>query len=210
MKIIISISAYFVLLPLGIIVFRKHNVNREQKLLRWVIYLSSITQLISRVLWYLEINNLPLFHIYPIVELVLLSIIYQGSLKSFFPPVLIPLLSGSTILFSIINSLFIQSIFSFSSNAITLECGVVIIYSVSYFIKLLRFPPIDHLDRNPMFWINCAVLIYFSGSFMIFMYSNHILPGSKDMQMVVWSVHGILNIVMYTLYSIALWVKEKN
>ncbi len=210
MKDIITIASYFFLVPLGISVLYRHNLNAEQKILRWVIYISSGTQLIFRTLWHFEINNLPLFHIYPLIELTLLSILYQKALKSFFPVRTVPVLSGTVLIFSLINSLFIQSIFIFNSNAITLESGVLIIYSISYFIRLLKDPPVEYLDRKPMFWINCAVLIYFSGSFMIFMYSNYMLPKPKEVQMVLWSIHAVLNIVMYLLYSIALWVRERN
>lgn len=207
---VITISSYLFILPLGITLLRRNALDNTQKLLRWVIYLLSASQIIGNALWYFQINNLPLLHIYPLIELAILAVLYQRTLRTWYHPYVIPLLTALMIGFSVFNSVFIQSIFVFSSNSITLVSGVLIIYSISYFVKLLRDPPVDFLDRSPMFWINCAILIYFSGSFMIFMYSNYMLPKSKDTQMVIWGIHAILNMVRFFLFSIALWVKEKK
>ncbi|MCG8391246.1 MAG: hypothetical protein MJA30_37185 [Cytophagales bacterium] len=207
---VITISSYLFILPLGITFLRRNSLDDTQKLLRWVIYLLSASQMIGTALWYFKINNLPLIHIYPLIELAIFSVLYQKALRTLYHPNVIPFLTGLVIVFSIFNSVFVQSIFVFSSNSITLVSGVLIIYSISYFVKLLRDPPIDFLDRSPMFWINCAILIYFSGSFMIFMYSNYMLPKSKDTQMVMWGIHAILNMARFFLFSIALWVKEKR
>lgn len=210
MDVIINISIGIPLAPLLIILSKRKRFCIVQKQLAYLICISILFQAISTILRYVNITNLPLFHIYPLIALGILSRIYQYELLSLYGKWLIPICTSSIITFSLFNSFFIQSFYTFSSNALTLVSAILIFYSLSYFYKLLTTPPEKHLESNPMFWINCAVIIYYSGSFIIFMYSNYMLPKSREAQQVLWGFHALFNIFNYLLYAVALWVKEKT
>lgn len=209
MKYILAISSYSLLLPLGVIIYRQGAGNKEQNILKWIIILGVITEVISSTLWHWKVNNLPLFHIYPLIELGLLSLIYRRVLNETCGLNLIPFLSGGVIIFSLINSLFFQSIFTFSSNAITLESALLVFYALSYFYTLLKKEAVNELELHPMFWINCGVLIYFSGSFIIYAYSNYMLSKSLEVQDIMWTFHAVFNIIIHLFFARALWIKVK-
>lgn len=209
MKLIAEISTYVILVPLTLALLRHSKFTSIQKGLSWLIYVAALFQATSTTIRYLGMTNIPLFHLYPLISLGLLSFIYQFTLRLFFPRWLIPVLTISLIIFSLFNSLFIQSIFEFSSNTLSLVSVLLVFYALSYFYKLLSRPPKPYLELNPMFWINCGVITYYSGSFIIFMYSNYMLPKSIEAQRILWGLHALFNIFNYLLYSIALWVREK-
>ena len=210
MKLLIAVSSYIILIPTALAIARYKKIDFSQRQLSFLIFYACVIQLVFVGLWHFSIPNLPLFHLYPIGELILLSILYNRHLKMVYPTNLVWVLSGITIVFSLYNSIFIQSIHVFSSNAISIESGILVVYAISYFYKLLKDTVMHDLGSNPMFWINSGVLIYFSGSLVIFLSSNYLLPKSLEMQNMVWGIHAVFNILHYVLYTIALWVTPKR
>lgn len=141
METLFTFSSWSVSLPLLVVIFRRGNRNQDQSILKWIVYAAVATEVISGILWYRRLNNLPLFHIYPLVELALLTLLYQNALRALYPRWLVPALSGCIFLFSIINSLFIQSIFTFNTYSITLISALFIVYPTSYFFFCSKARP---------------------------------------------------------------------
>lgn len=210
MVVLIYISSLIVIAPLLIFIGRWSRLSAVQKLLGWLIVFTFLIQVPSFALWLQSKNNLPFVHLYTLGEVVLLSLIYWTQFDNKLLKKGVLIVSASLLLFSIINSVFIQSIYTFNSNAATLENCVLIFYSLIYFNQLLRAPELSDLGANPMFWINAGVLVYFSGSLIVFLTSNYLIPKSSDLQSAVWSLHSVINIVHYLIYAIALWVQPKK
>ena len=93
------------------------------------------------------------------------------------------------------------------ANAIstTVSSLVFIIFSILYFFKLLSHLPTTQIQGLPMFWVNTAVLVYFAGSFFVFLLRNYLIEVLHDNQIVYWSFHNILNILKNLLFAIGLW-----
>lgn len=92
-----------------------------------------------------------------------------------------------------------------SSFSITLTSLVFIIFSILYFLKLMRDLPTIQIQRLPMFWINTAVLVYFAGSFFVFLLRDYLIEVLHDNQIMYWSFHNMLNITKNLLFAIGLW-----
>lgn len=202
-------SAISVSLPLfvGIIFFKKHSVP-----LRYIVYLLLATVLVevaARVLIVYKQPNLPLLHIYTPLQFALIAWVYQLYLHKIYPRYLIPIVILIFSAYSLINSLFIQSIFTFNTYARAIENILLIILALSYFYKMLRELKVKYLEKHPMFWINSGVLIYFSGSLFIFIFSNYILP-SQSLSQFFWIIHAFLNIFINIFYAIGLWLSREN
>jgi hypothetical protein len=56
------------------------------------------------------------------------------------------------------------------------------------------------IDQSPLFWMNIAILTYFSGAFFSFILSKEILSGPLP-----WMLHNVCNALKNILFSIALW-----
>ena len=84
-----------------------------------------------------------------------------------------------------------------------------IFFAISYYYKLLKDLKVRYLERNPMFWINTGILIYFSGSLFLFIFSNYILK-NVQLNILFWAIHAGLNIFIHIFYAIGLWLSREN
>lgn len=198
-------------LPSIVAIFRIKNGNLPQRILSILVFTSLFVELFARFgesLFGIK-NNLFLLHIFTIIEFALIALIYQGSLKVFKRKnIMYGLIAGFSI-YSILNSLFHESIFQFNAYARAIEALIIISISLLYFYSTLKNMTEKHLERSPIFWVSAGSLLYFSSSLFIFIYSN-ILFGDNRNSITIWGLHAIMSIIHYIFYTIALWVKPQN
>ncbi|WP_108804739.1 hypothetical protein [Aquimarina sp. Aq107] len=207
----ITLVAFILLfLPLVVAIVRYKFLNSSQRKLSILVLCIVIVEITSRLLWYKKINNLPVYHFYIIIEFILIIYIYRDELSRLFPKLFFAILSIGFTIFSIGNTLFLQDINTFNSNATTLLGIIVIFLSLSYFYALLKEVKYSALETNPMFWINAGFLIYFSSNLILFFINNNMFQGSTEASYLVWGLHAIVNIVLTIFYTIALWVSPKK
>ena len=65
--------------------------------------------------------------------------------------------------------------------------------------------PTVEVFRLPIFWVNVAVLVYFSGNLFVFMLSDYLVTVLKDNLIVYWSFHNFLSIVKNILLAIGFY-----
>lgn len=208
-QIFFTLASYSTLIPLIVAIYNRNKLDYPLKYLSYLIYFSACIEIISAILWWQEENNLPLLHIFVVVEFILIGWMYQLHLYKLYNRYLIPVLIVAFSIFSIINSLFIQSIYTFNTYARPIGNLLFIIFAISYYYKLLKELKIRYLERNPMFWINTGILIYFSGSLFLFIFSNYLLKQTQ-LNNLFWSIHAGLNVFINVLYAIGLWLSREN
>ncbi len=140
---------------------------------------------------------------YRLIEFILLLRVYYFAFES-------RALKGFVAIGLIYTIFFVADLFFFqpaqlNSFSITLTSLVFIIFSILYFLKLMRDLPTTQIQKLPMFWINTAVLVYFAGSFFVFLLRNYLIEVLHDNQILYWSFHNILNIIKNLLFAIGLW-----
>lgn len=93
-------------------------------------------------------------------------------------------------------------------NDITMgiESIVMIFSSAAYFYIMLRQLKYDSPFSNPFFWLNSAILIYFSGSFFVFIFIDYRVP---NMSWDLWNIHSIVRIIFNLLLVIGFWKTRK-
>ena len=198
------------IIPLLVAVFRFKRLTIIQKLISIAVLWGTLIQEVANYLGELFNNNLAINHLYHFFDFLLLSMLFIYLLRGRRNKYLIPIISSIVLGFSIVNSLFIQSLDAFDTYSATLGSLVLMFYSVSYFYLLLKKSLTEDLGSSPMFWFASAVLIYHSGSLVIQFSGNYLLPKSQEIQVTVWGIHAVFNIIRYILYAIALWVQPKK
>ncbi|WP_133574846.1 hypothetical protein [Pedobacter metabolipauper] len=164
---------------------------------------AGVINVIASVLAFNGINNMPVLHLYTILELVLVlrffSIVITGKkavwsiygIKWLFP------------VFCIINFICFESVFMFNSYTRAFEAIIIIIFCMIYFKEVLDSSP--NVFRS--YSVTLAVvgfLIYFSGSFFHFTFSNYISYLVKyELKMIIWNIHATLVLIMYSLFTLA-------
>jgi hypothetical protein len=115
------------------------------------------------------------------------------------------LLTITFLLFAAINMIFFQGLMSIPTYTMVLRCIVLVIFSGVYFGVLASELPRQVYVRLPVFWINCAVITYFSILLPIYLFTDHIYITLKLSIIPLWMVHNFIGIVYYTFIAIGLW-----
>lgn len=210
-RMVAEIAVWFVFVPFALVIFRflkqkSSPMLREQKILSLYLVLAVVTELTAKVLGDNGLSNLPVLHIYTIVQFFLVALFYKPDRVS---QTQYPLWISVVILFissSIINSLYIQSVWEFNGYALAAKGLIIVLFSITYFGKLLfGGKAAVPLQEIPMFWISTGMLFYFSACFFVFLLSGDVLLFSSDVFRVSWAFHDIMLIIHYLFLIVALW-----
>jgi hypothetical protein len=153
-------------------------------------------------------NQNYVYSITNIVEFILIAIIYHrttnNSHKNLFTFAALCFVS-----FAITNLIFIQQ-GEINSYSLALMSLITMLFALYYFYWLIKELPTSQLQRLPMFWINSAWMIFFSGNLFLFIFTDYLVNVMKDTQLVMWNVHNILKIIEVLMIVIALWIDHQN
>lgn len=206
-----SIPVYIVAIYAAI-VYRK--LGRELKIFTYFIFLSGLIELSSTILWYNTMNNFPLLHIYVAVGFLTQIWFYFEVLKKFINIKLIWAVGALFTIFTITNSIFFESIYSFNSNALTVQSILVIILSISTFMLFLNDIVKNETDIaliKSLNWINSGLFIYYSSSLLIFYLGDFFTKNySVTLNQYTWTIHTIFLIVMYICFFVGLWKRPRK
>lgn len=209
--IIIIISSLSIVVPsiLGALLWPKLN-KVEQGLAR-LLFVIGVLQVVVFVLsGIFTISNLPIYHVYLMLEINLLFLIYYfGIHQKKNTYVAWGVLAVSFVLM-LANGLWGQTFMTFPAYMRSLESLVAILLAISYFRLILRSTVPLTLGRDPAFWISCGILIYYTTNLLLFMYGNYIQEQAPLVFDSIWRIHSYLNLVLYFAYTIALLCRKKT
>jgi hypothetical protein len=199
----VSIASSF--LPLIISVIHYRHLNELLRPLFILFVISGVIEITNKVHLEIGVNNLYIFHIFTVLEFTLISLFYSRFFKRYFNSILIKipiiLFLGVCVVDYAINGF--KFIDSFS---ISIESIVLIFYSLLLFYLVLKNLVFDNLLAAPVFWINTAILVYFSGNLVLFVFSNYMMANSNNTHFILWAlIHSFLNIVYNILLSFGFW-----
>lgn len=199
------VAPSFIIIPTVTALLRYKVLQKEVKILLLYLVVESIIIFLSSALAYYHLRNMPLYHVATIIETVLLLYFFSIILKTTYT---VRFIKWAMIIFpvlSIINSLFIQSVYEFNSYPISLQFILMIFLCFLYWWQ-------KENDESrpwgtfPLNWIICGFLLYFSSAFILFTFSNAgLVYLSRSNFILVWNVHATLSIIMYLMISIGIY-----
>lgn len=209
-KILIEYATWIVFIPLlfSIIYYKRFPVALKN--VTYYMIAAASTELLSYIMWKQKRNNLPLLHIYTIIEYLLLLKFYYSILKDFLPKAAFLILAVVPPCFFILDSLFIESIYNFNPYARSVESLIIIFLAMSWYVKLVSADAEDVVLAKSLKFINSAFLIYFSGSLMLFSFSDSISRLVQNLRFSIWTVHTLLTVTLYVLLALGLWKYRKQ
>lgn len=151
----------------------------------------------------------PVMNIYGMIEGVIVILLYQLELSHTKRRVFNILALSFTV--SVLLELFVFRGAAVYPGTTRSALGIIVtVFALLYFFKLIRDLPSKSIFRVPMFWVNCGMLIYFSGNLFLFAMADYLMYVLKDSMILYWSSHNFLGIVSYTFFAIALWQSRRN
>ncbi|MBL4604829.1 MAG: hypothetical protein JKY02_03955 [Flavobacteriaceae bacterium] len=109
----------------------------------------------------------------------------------------------------IVNAFIGEGLWGFPDYIHALEAVVVLFLVLRWFLKMLQEKTISNPEKTFEFWICAGLLVFFSGNFLLFIFSKSLLTIEMASYDAIWKVHCILIILLYLIYMVALlWVKK--
>jgi hypothetical protein len=193
---------------IGLVRFRKLSRG-----LRYVVILSGfvlVLEIITHALMILGQKNLFLMPVYTVGEFCLLALVYREALQSAFFSRLMPWLVGGFTAYALFDSLQTSLLTQFRPGQQIVQSVLVLLMVGTYFRKLLNELRVRRLEREPMFWISTGLFIYFLGYVQIALFSNYLLRYSQQLNLTIWVIHALLYMLLYSCYSLALWMRPQK
>ncbi|MBD2768074.1 hypothetical protein IC235_09245 [Hymenobacter sp. BT664] len=206
-----QLSACSGLLPLTAVGLRFRTFGPVLRQLAWFFFISVLFDLVSVVTDHLRIRNIPLFHVFSVVNLLFLSALYHQALTGVLVRYTIRLAAGAILLYTVYSAGQPGQIWQFPSAVMTAQCVFFIVLSLIYFYQLLRQPVVVAIENNPLLWVNAGVLIYFSGNLFLFMLQAWISQTPQAQHYTnFWVIHSIVNILANLFYAAGLLCKPQR
>lgn len=154
-----------------------------------------------------HINNSPITHVYTAIEMIMLIWFYRKLLEIKKSGNWFLILQIAFVLACIINAVFFQSIYTYCSYTRSIESMICMLFSLNYFAKIASSD--KSILKDAGFYFNAGIFLYFSGAFMLFIFSNLITNLSLSDFLVVWSIHAALVLLMYLFFTFAFILCKK-
>lgn len=212
-KYIIIISHVPILITSGYaaVTFRKQE--KTIRIFSCFLFLSYVIQFASLLFWFNRMNNMPLLHAYVGFGFLLLTAFYKHVLDGFISGKLIYALGIAFFILTLLNTLFLQSVFTFNSYALTLESVLLITFSLTTYIVLLDKTVKEQRKSlvSSLNWINSGIFTYYVSNLLIFYFSEYFSKYfSLEFNRYTWVLHSFFSVVMYAFFFIGLCKQPRN
>lgn len=202
------IAEIITLLPLltGLL-FLKYTKN-ENKLLVAFFFLVFLRDISSNILAYSRTNNLFIYNLFSFVELIFLALLFYTNRRIASTTYRKAIIWGGLLAF-LLNCLFYSTTdFSIGNFSTVRVYGLFLI--LIFFERVLAEMNVKNIVLYSMFWVSSGLLLYFCGTFFIFLLSDKVL--SKDARPDIFRQYWYTNLIFYILFcvlaSIGIWLSR--
>jgi len=116
---------------------------------------------------------------------------------------------GVFIAFGVVDLFFIPKELSLTTYTRQLGNILMILISIQYFYFLIKELPTESITGLPMFWINTAVLVYYSGTFVTYLTADYLVQVSNNNAFVnIWTIHNFLGAIYHGTIAFSLWMNR--
>lgn len=190
-----KIASLTPLIPVGVGVFIWSKLSSSYKLLVAFFGLSSLFALTNYILAKMTVNNMPMFHMWTILETVLLLLFVRLQVKNIVLRQLFLLMAICFVIVAVWIAIFVEGLWTFNSIASTYESILFTVVAIAVLGFLFVKQQSDYIDRNPLFWISTAMLFYFSVRVFVFSMYNFLLVEDPRLISQAWDIHsGVLTL----------------
>jgi len=199
-------SAIGTVIPVCVGFIRRKFLDFDSKLIFILFILGTLVEILSRLYSnYISKNNILFFNIYQILETGVITTYYYRLIPNkYFKNIIL----FTLLIFMLYSSLIVYSNHSNALNSFsfTIESIVFAFLATLQFHYLLKYPRYHNIISAPIFWVNSAFLLYFSGSLFLHLFSQYLISHAQYAFFELWGLwHSILSLIFYTLISIGLW-----
>lgn len=155
-------------------------------------------------------NNMPLFHLYLLVEGSFLIVIFSKLLRGFIHELFQRVALFIYASYWLVNVIFGDGLLGYPTTILAVEALLLIVLASDWFFKVLKERKLTNPARTFGFWLSTGVLIFFSGNLLLFFFSNYIFNMEHHVFRAIWDIHALLVLIIHVHYIIAILWARKN
>ncbi len=172
-----------------------------------------VSILVEWISWYmarkLHVNNLWLYNIYILIEIIFLSFFYSLHIRSVSIQKLIKIFFVIYPVLFLINFFFIQGLYTFNTYSYLLGVSFILFLIVNCFREILMSADRIILTREPVFYISVAFFLFFVIEIPYTILLPYFVKNDLHVAMALIWVIKILNVILYVLLTIAYLCQPK-
>ncbi len=184
--------------------------SKELKIIYYFVAFGIFTEVFTKFFKiFVMRNTMPIGHFYFPIAFLLAGLFYTRILEGFIKPVYLISIIIMFEVYAIINSVFVQSLFEYASLVGAIGSMLIFMFAVAFFVKVMNEAKINKLSREPLIWINTAILIYFTFNFFYYSLFNLLVSTSKEAIVIAVLFFSGINLLFYFLIGIAFLIYRK-
>lgn len=202
---LLYLSGLSILLPISAGVIKFKTLDNPSRVLLFYACISATTEVLSFLYSDNEKVYFTIQNSFVFLEFLLLSIVFYLELSS---KVWRSIVLVSLVLYFIYSSAFYLNAKTFfvSENLLSIiESVLLICFSVYFFYKIQVDLNVPKLKNYSFFWLNIGIMLYFSSSFILFLFNDFLTTCSKSDFEELWSLHLLANVTFNTLIAVGIW-----
>lgn len=203
------VVAFAVVIPIGIGIIVNVFRDRRFRPIFILLLVSLFIEIIGTLLASYNINTLWLFNLFTLCEFFLIWNFYFKFIKGEKTNGVNYFILSFFVLVALVDLFFINGFERINNITISVESITLIIYSLISFYLIMSRMLFDKLLDAPFFWMNIAVLFYFSGSLFLFLFGNYLISQGNKAYLEMYKIHTFVNAIWYLFISIGFWKVKK-
>lgn len=200
-----------ILIPFFVGIFKYRQFGKNLHFIFYFVIFGTITEIVTRIIIYAGVTNtLPVTHFYLMIEFLLLGLFYTHVLQDILRKRVILTIIVLFEVYCLINTLFLQSLFEYPSFPQSVSKLLLVGFSILFFYKVMIEASVPNLWKEPLIYINIAILVYYSGNLFYSLLFNLILEYSREFSKITVHYFAGLMTLFYILIAIGFWKAGRN
>jgi hypothetical protein len=191
----------------GFIRFKK--LSKGFQILTVLILCTLISESIKKVYGKIYHNNMPIAHIWAVIEFALFSVTYYYLLTSGWVKKAIIASAVAMFILEVINVLFFEKLTQFPSLILEASHILYVVYSLLLFRQMLLVPAEQSLFKQSLFWFNINVLFYATTMFLDFALLSYFIENKLDVSPLAYFAL-VVNFIFYIVIGISISMDNKK
>jgi hypothetical protein len=206
----IYLSYLLLLLIVSVVGFARYKqLGKPFKILTILIACTLVSESIKKVYGRTYHNNMPVSHIWAVIEFSFTAIIYYYLVNN---AVLKKIIIGSIaamMVLAVVNILYFEHLDQFPSLTLEASHIVYVVYSLLLFRQMLLSPSEQSLFKQSLFWFNINTLFYATTMFLNFALMSYFIQNKLDVApLVYFSI--VINVIFYVIIGFALSIDNRK
>ena len=198
-------DTYMPLLILLIFISQWKYMPRQELLLFAYLIFSFVLFGITIVTGLTHRNNMALYHLFSLVELVMMVYYFLHIIGWKKQNLLFYVISVPYFIFWLINLIYWEHLKMFNSNSAALANIILVVLCMSYMLTLSKSDEILYFQKLPAFWIAGAFLVYGAVSFLVILAFKYFLQNNLMQEAIdIWYIQNIANIIKFTMIAVGI------